>query len=266
LRDPLHPATLVPQVKVGLRRGVGVAITLVILSEAPEARAIRPFITDDAHVVGKGHLQLETYLRRDASSAQQWILPAIGPTDWLEVTLGGVHGVGQLRSHPDKPTYAVAGPILQGKFLLLESVPNKPPGLAIVVGGITPAGSGGFQAPGWSGFSYLALTQAFIREDDLLFHVNVGVSTISAPGFDPVKVTWGVGTQIETLFNFHLIGELFSGDPYAQGSGGAVQGGFRIIFNDHLQLDGTLGSGVWGDNPIPLWFSSGIRIVSHELF
>lgn len=230
------------------------------------ARAIRPFITDDAHVVGKGHVQLESWWRRDAKTLQHWMLPAVGPTDWLELTLGGVHGVGNFRSHPDKPTYALGGPLLQGKFLVLESIPNRPPGVAVVVGGLSPAGRGGFEAPGWSCFSYIAVTQAFIKEDDFLIHANVGVSAVSAPGLDPAKLTWGLGTQFETYFDFHIIAEIFSGDPYVQGAGGAYQAGFRIIFNDHLQLDGTWGEGLWGDTVLPLWFSSGIRIVSHELW
>lgn len=242
---------------------VAVSVTCTI---AKPAHAIRPFITDDAHVVGKGHAQLETYWRLDRSSMQHWILPAIGPTDWLELTLGGVHGFSTLRAHPDRPTYSIAGPLLQGKFLLRESIPNRPPGFAVVVGGVSPTGFGGFEAPGPSAFSYLAVTQAFFKEDDFLIHANVGVSAISAPGIDPAKVTWGIGTQIETLFDFHLIGEIFSGDPYVVGAGGAYQAGFRIIFNDHLQLDGTMGGGLWGENPMPTWYSSGIRIVSHELF
>lgn len=230
------------------------------------ARAIRPFVTDDARVVGKGHVQLESWWRRDRLSLQQWALPAVGPAEWLELSLGGVHGIGELRKAPDKPTYALGGPLAQGKFLLRETVANKAPGIAVSLGGITPAGRGGFQSPGWSGFSYLAVTQALIKEDDFLIHVNVGVSAVAAPGLDPAKLTWGVGTQVETFFDFHLIGEVFSGDPYVQGAGGAYQLGFRQIYNDHLQLDFTVGGGLWGDTLTPPWVSSGIRIVSHELF
>ncbi|MBX3187026.1 MAG: hypothetical protein KF819_08430 [Labilithrix sp.] len=247
-------------------RAIAAGVLLGAMAFAPPARAIRPFITDDAHVAGKGHVQVETWLRRDKTSLQHWLLPAVGPTDWLELTLGGVHGVNGFRLHPDRPTYGVGAPLVQGKFLLLESVPNEPPGVAIAVGGVSPAGSGGFEAPGWSAFSYIAVTQAFIKEDDFLIHANVGVSTIAAPGLAPAKLTWGFGAQVETYFDFHLIAEIFSGDPYVQGAGGAYQAGFRIIFNDHLQLDGTWGEGLWGDNVLPLWFSTGVRIVSHELF
>lgn len=237
-----------------------------ILLGASDAHAIRPFITDDARVVGEGHVQLETYWRRDRLTLQQWALPAVGPTEWLEISMGAVHGLNKLGNTLDKPTYAIGGPLLQGKFLLRETEANKLPGVAVSVGGLAPAGRGGFETPGWSGFSYIALTQAFIKEDDFLIHANLGVSAIAAPGFDPAKITWGFGTQVETLYNFHLIGEIFSGDPYVAGSGGAYQAGFRIIFDDHVQLDGTWGEGLWGDAPLPLWFSSGIRVVTHKLF
>jgi hypothetical protein len=184
----------------------------------------------------------------------------------MELTLGGVHGIGRLGQYPEGRTYAIGGPLLQGKFLLREAIPNKPPGVGLAVGGLPPTGRGGFEPPGWSGFAYLAITQAFIKEDDFLIHANIGVSAVAAPGLPPAKFTWGIGTQVETIYDFHLIAEVFSGDPYVQGSGGAYQVGFRQIFNDHLQLDGTWGGGLWGDTILPVWFSSGVRIVSHKLF
>ncbi len=251
------------------RRRFPVLLTIAVIFGvlAPrQARAIRPFVTDDARVVGRGHVQLEMWWRRDRLSLQHWVLPAVGPTDWLELSLGGVQGLGHLGKRPDKPRYALGGPVFQSKFLLRETVANKPPGVAVAVGGLAPAGRGGAEAPGWSGFSYLAVTQAFIKEDDFLIHANVGVSTVAAPGLDPAKLTWGIGTQVETVFNFHLIGEIFSGDPYVQTAGAAYQAGFRMIFDDHVQLDGTWGGGVWGDSVMPFWVSSGIRVVTHELF
>jgi hypothetical protein len=249
------------------RRARAGLIALFVVSYAAwprDARAIRPFVTDDAHTVGEGHLQLETYWRRDRNSLQQWILPAFGPVEWLELTLGGVHGLNNFRARPDPPQYSIAGPLVQGKFLLHPTIPNRLPGVGVVVGGIAPVGRGGFEAPGWSSFSYLAVTQGFFKEDDLLIHANVGVSTLAAAGYDPAKLTWGVGMQVETLFDWHLIGEVFSGDPYSASGGGAYQAGFRQIYNDHLQLDFTFGGGLWGDSPTPPWVSSGFRIVSHK--
>lgn len=245
---------------------LGVLATLACASAPRPAHAIRPFITDDAHTVGRGHVQLETYWRRDRQSFQHWVLPAFGPVPWLELTLGGVHGVAPFRAAPERPSYAFGGPLVQGKFLLREAVPNHLPGVALVAGGLPQIGRGAFRPPGSGGFGYLAVTQAFFKEDDLLIHANVGLSAVDARGLDPVKVTWGIGTQVETFFDFHLIGEIFSGDPYAPGTGGAYQVGFRQIFTESLQLDMTYGGGLWGDTLTPPWVSSGIRIVTHELW
>ena len=249
-----------------MRRVFAVLGALGLVFAARDAHAIRPFVTDDARVVGEAHLQLETYWRRDRESAQHWLLPAVGPTDWLKLTLGAVHGVNGFRAYPDEPKYAIAGPLLQGKILLRETVPNRPPGLALALGGITGLGRGGFEPPGESGFAYLAATQAFFKEDDFLVHMNVGVAAVNAEGFPPARFTYGIGTQVETVFDFHLIGEIYSGDPYIPGSGGSYQLGFRQIYNDHLQLDFTFGGGLWGDVLTPPFVSSGLRIVSHELW
>jgi len=232
----------------------------------PSAHAIRPFVTDDAHTVGAAHLQLESYWRRDHTTLEHWVLPAFGPTDWLELTVGGAHGLDGLRG---RPRYAVAGPLAQAKFLLHQGDANEPPSVAAVVGTLPPLGRGSLEAPGWGGFGYLALTQAFIKEDDLMFHVNVGISAVHAPERPPATLTWGVGTQVETVLNIHLIGEIFYGDPYGGGGGGAYQTGIRIIFNDHLQVDSTFGGGLWRDTRdqmVPFFVSSGIRLVSHDLW
>ena len=53
---------------------------------------VRPFITDDARVVGAGLAQVESWVRSDHESHQLWVLGAVGPTSWLELTLGGVVG------------------------------------------------------------------------------------------------------------------------------------------------------------------------------
>jgi hypothetical protein len=39
-----------------------------------------------------------------------------------------------------------------------------------------------------------------------------------------------------------------------------------VIFNQYLQLDATWGEGLWGGTVLPVWVSSGIRVVSNPLF
>jgi hypothetical protein len=79
-------------------------------------------------------------------------------------------------------------------------------------------------------------------------------------------VTWGLGTQIRAVGPLHGVAEIFSGDPYAESSGGAVQIGFRYILSDDIQFDATVGKGVWGDPPIALWGSAGVRLVTRKLW
>jgi hypothetical protein len=238
------------------------ALAIVALTTPREAHAIRPFITDDARVVGGGHLQVETWWRRDRHSLEHWVLGAIGPNDHIELTLGGVHGAGPVGG---RPAYSLAGPLLQAKILLNHALPNEAPGVALSVGGLPPVGRGAFAPPGWTTFAYVALTQALVGEDIVLIHANLGYSAVDAPGFDALHPTWGVGTQIHAIWRLHGIAEIFSGDPYGPGAGGAYQVGFRYIFNDYVQLDSTFGDGFFGAE-MPFWVSAGVRLVSHPLW
>lgn len=243
-----------------------IAIVLAVLSAAvttaSPALAIRPFITDDARVVGAGHAQLESWWRRDRRSMQQWAIAAFGPNDHIELSMGGVHGASR---GPQGGAYAISGPLAQAKLLLVHTKDNGHPGLAVALGGEPPWGRGGFEVPGWSAFGYLAVTQSLFDEERLLIHANVGFLSVEAPGYKPLVSTWGVGTQARLLLGLHAVGEIFSGDPYVPGSGGAAQGGFRYVFSDTVQLDATMGSG-FDASRLPIWFSSGVRLVTPKLW
>jgi hypothetical protein len=71
----------------------------------------------------------------------------------------------------------------------------------------------------------------------------------------------------------HGIGEVYYGDPYdPRFSHPATQVGFRYIFNEHVQLDGTFGStlraAVAADGHVQIeqWGTLGLRLVSPELW
>ena len=115
----------------------------------------------------------------------------------------------------------------------------------------------------------IALTCAILC--NALFLVAQRLETLNMPsGMDDAHLIMaratGIGTQVETVFDFHLIAEVYSGDPYVAGSSAAYQAGFRQIFNDTLQLDFTWGGGIAGADRLPFFLSSGIRVVSHELW
>lgn len=243
-------------------RAARLCLFSAVCTLSSSAHAIRPFITDDARVVGGRLVQLETWWRRDKNGLQHWALGAVGPNEHVELTLGGVQG----NSKGDGPTvYSVNGPLLQAKALIAAAHPNSWPGFAMAGGAVPPFGRGGFPPPGWSGFAYVAVTESLFDHERLLLHLNVGFSAVDSIKLDPFRGTWGVGSQLRLAAGLHAVAEVFSGDPYAEGSGGAVQTGLRYIFNDHIQLDATIGHGVFGDI-LPLWATSGVRLVSSPLW
>lgn len=247
-----------------VRRGP-LAVLLAALCWSPRAHAVRPFITDDARVVGEHKAQLETWARYDRGSLQHWIVPAFGPVAPLEITLGAVHGVA---IDPTK-RYSLAGPLVQTKTLLREARPGTWPGVAFIAGTFLPAGFGGFESP-WNGFAYLALTQVF-GDDAALLHGNVGgaLAAHATPASGTpqelerharLRLTWGAGAQARLYGVANLVVEVFSGDPYAEVAGGAGQVGFRFILDSTIQLDVTAGGGLWGDARMPAWASAGLRL------
>jgi hypothetical protein len=124
-----------------------ITLACVFLATSP-AGAVRPFITDDARVVGDRSGQIETWFRLDNHALQQWVLPAFGPTSWLELALGGLHGFTFVRD--DVVAYSIAGPLMQAKFLLHETLPMRWPGIALVAGLQPPVGLRSFATPDWS--------------------------------------------------------------------------------------------------------------------
>jgi hypothetical protein len=239
-------------------------VMLLCVAFAPRVWAIRPFITDDARVVGRRLLQLETWAQVDESTFQHWVLPAFGPTDQIELTVGAVHGAVYGREPVE---YAINGPLLQMKILLYPAQPNRWPGVALAGGALLPFGRGGFEPPRASGFVYVAFTESLFSQERLLVHANIGVSLpTQADGAVAAAMTAGLGAQLRLIWGLHAVAEIVHGDAYTGSLTGAFQSGFRYIFSDHVQLDMTAGAGLWGDPRRPPWASIGIRLVSSPLW
>ncbi|WP_247233458.1 hypothetical protein [Telluribacter sp. SYSU D00476] len=221
---------------------------------------VRPFITDDARVVGARLAQLETWFRGDREASQQWVMAAYGPNNRLEVSIGGVFGI-ERHEENRGGTFAYALPLLQAKYLIRPYAPGRGPGFGIVAGSFLPAGKGSFRPTGYGTFSFATISQCFGEEENVLLHLNTGFNYLHVDGANEVLPTWGFGTQIKTIGGFHLVGEIFSGDPYVPGAGMSYQAGYRHFFSDLFQIDMTFGKGLAGANPLPLWFSAGARIV-----
>jgi hypothetical protein len=227
---------------------------------APNIYAVRPFITDDAAITEYRHFQLETWAQFDRNSGQHWALLGYGLTERLELSIGGVWGYD--RPNPNQTEFSFALPILQAKYLFREIKPNSFPGIAAVLGTSLPFGRGEFVPPGYGAYGFLVATQALGRDERVLIHGNIGLSYFRdrENGEDNFIPNWGLGVQARMFGGFHIIGEIFDGDPYIPEAGLVYQAGFRHYISDSLQLDATVGQGI-GRGETPFWISFGARIV-----
>jgi hypothetical protein len=222
--------------------------------------AVRPFVTDDARVVGEHQVQMETSVRYDQEAFAHLSLFAFGPTARSEATIGWVQGF-DLEKHSNR-SFALSGPLMQFKYLCLEGEPNGYPGLAVAAGALPPWGRADFRTTRWSEFVYVAVTESLFDNERVLIHANIGISTTN-----PASVgTWGLGTQVRLAGGLHGVAEVFYNDPYAGATGGAYQAGFRHIVSDNIQIDATIGSALFGSNRIATFVGMGLRIVSNRLF
>lgn len=211
-------------------------------------------------MVGIRLAQWETWMRFDQHSGQYWHMLAYGPSSKLETTLGAV--LGYDKPHPEKTEFSYAMPLLQAKYLFKEYALGKPPGVALVGGTFLPSGKGAFVPPVYGAFSFLTVSQCFGKKEDVLIHANVGLNYLYLEKKNEWVNTWGLGTQIRTIGGFHVVGEVFSGDPYVPGTGLSYQAGFRHFVSDYIQFDATLGQGLAGTNRLPFWCSFGARLVT----
>ncbi len=228
----------------------------------PFQPTVRPFITDDARVVGDHLAQFESWIRVDHESGEHWMLGAYGPNDRWELTAGGVYGYEKDSASNKSFTYAL--PLLQAKHLIKPYAPGRGPGFGMVAGTFLPAGKGELKPAGYGTFGFLTITQCFGEGEKYLFHLNLGGNYLHINGENELVGTWGLGTQIKAYKGMHLVAELFSGDPYIPGTGTAYQLGYRYFFSDLVQIDMTVGKGIAGEVIMPFWYSAGIRIVTER--
>lgn len=134
----------------------------------------------------------------------------------------------------------------------------------MVMGTFLPAGQGAFKPAGYGTFGYLSISQCFGEGEKFLFHANAGGNYLHIDGANNLIKMWGLGTQIKAYKGMHLVGEIFSGDPYIPGTGTSWQAGYRYFFSDLVQIDMTVGKGIAGDVILPFWYTAGIRIVTEK--
>lgn len=223
---------------------------------------VRPFITDDARVVGNQLGQFESWIRVDKEGGEGWVMVAYGVNKKMELSIGGV--MGYEKSAPKEVHFSYALPLIQVKYMFKEYQPNKMPGFGVVGGTFLPVGKGAFKPSGYGAFGFFTVSQCFGEGEKVLIHANLGGSYLHIDNSNEFLTTWGVGSQIKVIKGMHFVGEIFSGDPYVPGAGIAYQTGFRYFVSDLFQFDMTVGEGIHGQNKIPFWYSAGIRIVTER--
>lgn len=209
----------------GLRQALPIALAVCCTA----AHAARPFFTDDARIVDKGHCQLETFYKeqRAYSASEFWFLPACNPLG-MELTLG------RNRIEGERNT------IVQGKVLFKELQPN---GLGLAAS----AGSFGGD-PYFNGIASFSLS-----EDRYVVHTNLGM--IRNPDAD--RATWGLG--LEALLaapRWYGMLETFG----QRGDTPTLHFGLRYwVIPNHFQIDATHGR--QSADPLKSFYSLGLRFI-----
>jgi hypothetical protein len=221
--------------------------------------AVRPFITDDAAVIGRKQWQLETWALFEKNQGEHWMMLAYGLAPNLEVAIGSQWGF--IQNENGKNEFSLAMPLLEAKYLFREYESGKFPGIALATGTFLPMGKGEFVAPGRGAYSFLALTQCFGENEDILIHGNIGTNYLRVNNENQFTSIWGIGTQIRAYKGLHLVAELIAGDPYVPGTGTAYHIGFRHFISDDIQVDASIGQGIAGKEKVPFWLGFGARFV-----
>jgi hypothetical protein len=214
-----------------------VVLALVSALLVGQAHAARPFFTDDARIVDKGHCQLETFTKsqRAYAGSEFWFMPACNPSiapleSGTEITLG------RNRIEDERNT------IVQAKFLL-KRLEDKGPGYAIA-GGVFG------EEPYVNGIASYAL-----GVNATVLHANLGAIQHRDPSHQ--SGTWGIGLETRISSRWLGIMETFG----QQGDTPTKHVGLRYsVIPDRFQLDGTLGQQS-GATPARRFQSLGIRLL-----
>lgn len=223
------------------------------------ARAVRPFLTDDARTVGGGNAQVETWAVVDEEGFEHWVTTSVGPVGPVELATGFVWGA----SFVGGQDLSLVGPLIAGKLLLRETRSDVPPGIAVACGVLGPHAGLSPIEHGWSGFAYLAFSQSFY-EDDLLLHVNLGWALDATTG--TVVPNAGAGAQGRIVGPVTIVGEIFYGDALdATNQAWTFQLGTRLLLDDAIQLDAT-GALVLTHGEASWFATAGVRLVAERLY
>jgi hypothetical protein len=224
---------------------------IILLLLSTQAKAARPFVTDDARLTSSGSCQLESWTRLYENSSEIWALPACNPFGNLEVTLGA--GVSRDDNAATTQDY-----IAQIKTLF-KPLETNGWGIGFAAGRVFhPEINAG---PNLFGNTYLYVPASFsFNDDQLVIHTNIGL--LKEDKTNAIKTTFGIGSEYRLTNNVLGIAELFGDDKQKP----FMQIGFRYSLMPNLfQLDATLGQPVAGKSE-DSWLSFGARFTPEKLF
>jgi hypothetical protein len=207
--------------------------------------AVRPFVTDDARIVDRGQVGVETYGQLNTSEGEKprfslRSLQGIGLTDRVELTVGGF-------GFEYRDRRAVAeNLVVQPKVILHRSF-GALPSTSVSAGTIIPI-SGNRQR--WNNYSMAQASWYLFPNPDgqdpydcwLSIYLNGGAKgqyDAGLGGRQTSKPFWAVGFEVGTFTRrLRFLGEVFNGDPFEFAEEfPAFQTGFRWYKSQDVQVD-----------------------------
>lgn len=220
---------------------------LLVISFVRPASAVRPFVTDDARIIDKGQVEVESWVELVRANRRLYpglhSMAGVSFTHWFELIVGAGLGLdGENR-------VTIANPVIQPKFLVFRAQENGIPGLAFGVGATLPWGRGDLFEEA-TGLYTIGMVTSRLFEDWLLLHVNFGFTSALIPPAGGhgreyrAFPYWGFGFDVGIGHpDARLIGEAYAGDPLEPlGPRHSYQWGARWIASDYVNLDLTFGA------------------------
>ncbi len=226
---------------------IGVMAIIVALWQfvwISEACAVRPFVTDDARVVYKGELEMESFAGVSMANGSNPVIEArslqgMSFTDRFELIAGGfgfTYQNGQARP---------LDILVQPKYVIHRSF-GIIPSISVAAGSLFPL-SGNKQHwdsytmahVSWFLFTPKGSTDPY--DNDLAIHLNFGTKNRydAGPATYQMKFYWAAGFEAITFSReLRFLAEAFNGDPFGfEERFPAYQTGFRWYRTPNMQLD-----------------------------
>lgn len=211
-----------------------IAAALLALGSAP-AWAARPFFTDDARIVDKGHCQIESFVKnqRAYAGSEWWVMPACNPS-FAPFGAGIEFTLGRNRIEDEQNT------VRQAKFLL-KKLEDNGPGYAFAIGS-------------FGGDPYFTGIASYSFHAHAVMHANLGMIHNKLPDTD--RETWGLGIEVPLTGRWTAASETFGqrGDMPTQHAGVRY-----AVIPKRVQVDMTIGH--QSADPVKRFYSLGLRLL-----